>query len=132
MKRIYLILIEPPREGGSQEYGVQVPDLYGCFSGGTTLAETLANAHDAVLLHVDALTRRKEPLPTASEKVSVPRGYLLSAVEVDLNDLRGSERINISVPKVLLNQIDRAAKRAGESRSGFLTRAAVERAKADA
>ena len=23
MKRIYLILIEPPREGGSQEYGVQ-------------------------------------------------------------------------------------------------------------
>ena len=130
MKRTYLIVVEPG--DAMHSFGVQVPDLPGCFSAGDTLAEALANAQEAVLLHLDDLARRKQTLPAASPKVRIPRGYALAAVVVDLNEVGGSERVNITLPKVLLNQIDRAAKRAGESRSGFLTRAAVERAKAGA
>jgi len=37
------------------------------------------------------------------------------------------KRINITMPERIIAMVDTAAKRAGESRSGFLARAAMER-----
>ncbi|HET7925874.1 MAG TPA: type II toxin-antitoxin system HicB family antitoxin, partial [Rhodanobacteraceae bacterium] len=34
-------------------YGVIVPDLPGCFSAGDTLEEAIANAEEAILLHLE-------------------------------------------------------------------------------
>lgn len=126
MKRAYLIVVEPG--DAKHAFGVQVPDLPGCFSAGDTFADALANAQEAVLLHLDDLARRKQEMPLPRSKIKAPKDCVVAAVMVDLNDLGGSERVNITLPKVLLKQIDRAAKRAGESRSGFLVHAALQRA----
>ena len=39
-------------------YGVIVPDLPGCFSGGDTLDEAVEMAHEAVICHVGGLLEK--------------------------------------------------------------------------
>ena len=48
-------------EGSS--YGVTIPDLPGCFSGGDTVDEAFTNAQEAVLCHVEAMFMAGELLP---------------------------------------------------------------------
>ena len=48
-------------------------------------------------------------------------------IDVNVEQYLGrAEKINITVPARLLRRIDDYARRHGESRSGFLTRAAVQ------
>ena len=59
--RRYTILLHPdPDEGG---YTVTVPALPGCITQGETLEEALANAREAIQLHVEVLAERGEPIP---------------------------------------------------------------------
>jgi len=44
-------------------YGVQVPDLPGCFSGGDDLDDALASVQEAIDLHVEGLLEEGQPLP---------------------------------------------------------------------
>jgi HicB_like antitoxin of bacterial toxin-antitoxin system len=54
-------------------------------------------------------------------------GAIWVVIEVNVEQYLGrAEKINITVPARLLRRIDDYAKRHGESRSGFLTRAAVQ------
>lgn len=53
------------------------------------------------------------------------QGAMIGLVEVDLPGR--AVRVNVSLEESLLRRIDRAAEAAGESRSGFLTRAAKAR-----
>ena len=58
----------------------------------------------------------------------LPPGCMLAVVDIDLNKLALSGktvRLNVSIPERTVALIDRAAKRAGTSRSNFLTQAAV-------
>lgn len=48
-------------EGSS--YGVLVPDLPGCFSGGESLEEALAAAEEAILSHIEVLLMDGESVP---------------------------------------------------------------------
>ena len=48
-------------EGSS--YGVSVPDLPGCFSGGQTVEEAFVAAREAILLHLEGMVADGEPLP---------------------------------------------------------------------
>jgi predicted RNase H-like HicB family nuclease len=57
----FLIAIEPGDE--QHAFGVVVPDLPGCFSAGDTLAEALANAREAIELHVSTLLEDELRLP---------------------------------------------------------------------
>lgn len=52
-------------------YGVVVPDLPGCFSAGDTIDEALANAQEAILLHLEGLLddNKAIPKPSAIEKL---------------------------------------------------------------
>lgn len=53
----------------------------------------------------------------------------LERVELDLSRLEDTtERLNITLSRRVLTLIDEAAKRASESRSGFLARAGIEAA----
>ena len=48
-------------------------------------------------------------------------------MDVDLARLSGkAKRVNITLPERVLRMIDEAARAAGESRSGFLAKAALE------
>lgn len=113
-------------------YGVVVPDLPGCFSAGDTLEEALSNTQEAILLHLDGLLDDKKPIPKPSALASLQRkrafkGWTWAVVDVDLSELGDkAARINITLPQRILRAVDAHARRSGETRSGFLARAALD------
>lgn len=115
-------------------YGVQFPDLPGCFSAGETLDEAIANASEALAFHIEGLLDAGEKIPTPLDlehHATHPEftGMIWAVVTVDLASLSGkSERLNISLPERVLRRIDAAAEKNGESRSGYLARVALESA----
>ena len=46
-----------------ERYGVTVPDLPGCFSGGDTLELALQNVEEAIDMHVERLIDDGQPIP---------------------------------------------------------------------
>lgn len=118
-------------------YGASFPDFPGC----TTVAEDpdrlVDKAVEVLAWHVATM---------AEDGVEVPRPRSLGelwddsdfrrdradaayATQVDL-DLPGrTVRINITAEESALERIDQAAKAAGESRSAYLVKAALERAR---
>lgn len=116
----------------NSDYGVTVPDLPGCFSAGDTLDRAIENAQEAIECHIEGLLIDHEAVPTPRQiddhhnNPDYADG-VWALVSVDLSRLEGkAKRVNVTIPERLLKQIDRFAKREGESRSGLLTRAALE------
>jgi predicted RNase H-like HicB family nuclease len=113
-------------------FGVVVPDLPGCFSAGDSLEEALTNAREAILLHLEGLLDEKRPLAMPSDLATLSRkrayrGWTWALVDVNLAELGDkAARINITLPQRILRAIDAHARRCGETRSGFLARAAVD------
>ena len=113
-------------------YGVVVPDLPGCFSAGDTLEEALVNAQEAILLQLEALLDEGESVPepsklTALQRKRAFRGWTWAVVDIDLSELGDkAARINITLPQRILRAVDVHARRSGETRSGFLARAAID------
>ena len=118
-------------EGSS--YGVAVPDLPGCFSGGDTLDDAFLAVQEAILLHLEGMLAGGDPLPqTKPIQVHISNADygegIWGFVDVDLADIPGDKtvRVNITVPSRVLATIDKQAKQDGETRSGFLAKAALE------
>lgn len=124
----YLALIE---EAGAKSFGVVFPDLPGCTSHGTSFDEAVANAAEALAMHLEGLREDGETIPA-------PR--TLSAIRADAQDWfdlsqpgifitalppkSTVERVNISLEKDLLRAIDGAAGKSGLNRSAWLSHAA--------
>lgn len=125
----YPIVIEPG--DAAHAFGVVVPDLPGCFSGGDTLDEAIDNARESVELWLETVIDDggKVPEPRSiAEHQSNPEfsNWIWAVVNIDLAELSDkSERINITLPARVLRRIDAAAKSAGESRSGFIAHLAL-------
>jgi predicted RNase H-like HicB family nuclease len=113
-------------------YGVVVPDLPGCFSAGDTVEEALTNAQEAILLHLEGLLDDQQAIPSPSAPEALQRkrafkGWTWAIVDVDLSELGDkAARINITLPQRILRAVDAHARRNGETRSGFLARAAID------
>ena len=113
-------------------YGVTVPDLPGCFSAGDTPEEAIASAHEAVACHVEGLLMDGESIPErirleAHQANADYAGGIWALIDVDLAKLSSKTiRVNVTMPARVLSIIDEAAAREGESRSGLLTRAALQ------
>ena len=111
-------------------YSVIVPDLPGCYSAGDTFEEAMDMAREAIDAHVELLVSQGAVVPKGqpiSRHLSKREysGGIWAAVDVDLSDYLGkAEKINITMPSRLLKDVDAHAKAQGESRSGFLARAA--------
>lgn len=76
MKVRYTVVLDPdPDEGG---YAVFVPALPGCFSQGDTVEEALANAQEAIKVHVRSMARHGEPIPAEGA------GLLVAHVEAEI------------------------------------------------
>ena len=114
---------------GRTDYGVTVPNLPGCVSAGDTLEEAFANVHEAILGHLDVMVEDGQPIPEPNDTVpQLAPGQMIGAVKINLADLdalRETVRLNISIARRALERIDEAAKLAGTTRSGFLTMAAL-------
>jgi predicted RNase H-like HicB family nuclease len=126
----YVVAVEKGNKKHS--YGVVVPDLPGCFSAGDSLDEALSNSKEAILLHLEGLMDERLEVPApksieAHQKSRAYQGWIWAVVEVDMTELDDkTERINITLPRKVLRVIDAAAKRNGESRSGYLARVGIE------
>lgn len=112
------------------DYGVTVPDLAGCFSAGDTLEEAVANAREAIELHLEGLLESGEAFEARVPEAHLANpdyaGGIWHLVDVNLTDLRGkATRINITVPERVLGRIDRAAHAVGQNRSAFLVGAGL-------
>ncbi len=122
----YPIAIEPGTEDTA--FGVVIPDLPGCFSAGDTLEEAIDNAGEAAKLWLETVIDDGGTVPAASsfsvlQKKDDYKGWIWAVIDVDLADLSDkTERVNITLPSRVLRRIDRDAKAACESRSGFIAR----------
>lgn len=116
-------------EGSS--YGVTVPDLPGCFSGGETLEDALTASEEAILSHIEVLLMDGETIPEERllEEHQANEDYadgVWAIVDADLSKVSGkSVRVNITLPSRVLAIVDEAASRDGETRSGLLAQAAL-------
>jgi predicted RNase H-like HicB family nuclease len=124
----YPIVIHKDR---GSDYGVTVPDLPGCFTAGSTIDEALAMAQEAIELHLEGLIEHGEVVPppsTLEEHKDNPdyKGGMWALVSVSPANLRAkAKRINVSIPKRILDAVDRFAKVRKETRSGLLVKAAT-------
>ena len=73
MRRFTIVLTPDPDEGG---FTVTVPSLPGCITEGDTYEEALANAQEAIALHVESLTADGVAIPDDSPPP------LISVVEI--------------------------------------------------
>ncbi len=123
-------------DGKPGAYGVVVPDLPGCTSGGRTVDEALRNAVEAVTLWAEDARAGAEnvPKPRPAEKLraipeiadALARGGILAYVPLVL-DAGRPVKANLSLDAGLLDAIDKAAARRGLTRSAFLASAAREK-----
>ena len=124
----FILAIEPATENTS--FGVVVPDLPGCFSAGDTLDEAIQNAQEAIALHCSTLIEDGLDLPpaqTIAQHQADPEyaGWIWAVVDVPVEKYLGpAEKINITLPSILLGRIDAYARAHGATRSGFLADAA--------
>ena len=119
----YLAIVHHDRPEGP--FGVTVPDLPGCFSAGDTLADALENAQEAIALHVEGLLSDGEPVPAPAPTIDADGG-IVAAVNVDDSLLsRSCGAAEHHPASRIVGPLDTAARRAGTTRSGLLTRIAL-------
>ena len=133
MSTHYVAVVEKDADSA---FGVWFPDVEGCFSAGDTLDEAAANAGAALRQHAEALESAGKDVPGARDiatvlrdkdvKAAVKAGALLFAVPL-LADAGRTVRINVSLDKALVDQIDEAAEARGLTRSAFIAQAAREK-----
>ncbi|MDR2874913.1 MAG: type II toxin-antitoxin system HicB family antitoxin [Methylobacillus sp.] len=117
-------------------FGVTVPDLPGCFSGGDTFDDALNSVVEAIDLHLEGIAEDGAAVPQAgsiAQHQTNPdfANGVWALVDVDTRRFEGrAEKINVTVPRMILTRIDNYAKAHGMTRSGFLVdaaRAAMQR-----
>lgn len=121
----YIALVH--KEKGSS-FGVQFPDVPGCFSAADNMDGLVANASEALSLWAED---EMPPRPRSHEQIlgdkdiaaELKAGAFLIAVPLLENDTRVVSA-NISLERGVLKAIDREAKRRKLTRSAFLVQAA--------
>ena len=125
----FIIAIEPGTKRTA--HGVAVPDLPGCFSAGDSVEEAFDNVAQAIELHCELLAEDGGDLPTLKAMTEHQsnreyKGWVWGVVDVPIERYFGpAEKVNITVSARVLRRIDEYARAHGQSRSGFLTHAAV-------
>ena len=121
-------------EMGSRKksWGVVVPDLPGCFSAADSgIDEAIENAKEAIELWIEVALDQGMEIPRPSmitdlQKKKEYKGWIWAVAEIDPALLSDEiERINITLPKRVLSRLDAKAKKAGETRSGFIAHLAL-------
>lgn len=124
----YIIAIEPA-DRENPDCGVIIPDLPGCYSQGSNLDDAVRNAQAAAELWLEAAfdAGQNAPKPTSFSDLREAHpewaGWIWATVDIDLSRLSGrTERINVTLPQRVLRRLDAQAKRAGDTRSGYIVR----------
>lgn len=122
-------------EGDEQHaWGVEVPDIPGCFSAGDDLDDAIAMAREAIEGHFEILAEDSSAIPPANRVTHHARnpqyaGVTWALVDIDVSKYLGkAQKLNITLPAYLLTRIDEYVLHHPEekSRSGFLASAALK------
>jgi predicted RNase H-like HicB family nuclease len=115
-------------------FGVSFPDFPGCATTASDMRSAIERGAQALALHVEGMIEDGEtlPEPRSAERLRADEsewmdGAILALIGVEVPGK--AQRVNISLDEGLLARIDKAAARAGQTRSGFLASAARERIK---
>jgi predicted RNase H-like HicB family nuclease len=121
---IYPVYVHPGDE--QHAHGITVPDFPGCFSAADEWEEIPAMVQEAIELYCEG-EDMELPSPTPLEKLMDDdqyRGGVWLLVEIDTSRLDTRPvRLNISLPRGLVAQMDRYAKAHGMTRSGLIATA---------
>ncbi|TAK49799.1 MAG: HicB family protein [Xanthobacteraceae bacterium] len=115
-------------------FGVSFPDFPGCTTVAGSLDEAVAKAAQVLAFHADGMH---------ADGIELPHARTLSELQAD-KEFRADAparwswrcpyappgravRVNMTFDESLLERVDNAAKRAGETRSGFFAAAAQKR-----
>jgi predicted RNase H-like HicB family nuclease len=118
-RRFYPAVLE---RGAKRAFGVWFPDFPDCVAGGTSQEETLERAQTALSRAVTGLAEREKPLPdpTPVEKIAVPKGCdFIAFVAIGVEPPDVSERVNVYLPRQLIERVDKCAAELGMNRSSF-------------
>lgn len=128
----YLVAVE--KGGADHAYGVVVPDLPGCFSGGETLEQALDNVEDAIAQHIELLLTEQLPVqqPVAAEvhqENPEYAGFTWAWVKPNVAKyMKKAQKINVTLPGSVLASVDGVVAATDTwNRSSFLAEAAVEK-----
>lgn len=127
----YPAILEPTKDG----YSVFFPDLSGAVSAGDDYEDAIQNAEECLSLHLYGMITDGEKLPKPSHMSKVlkglDKGELATLIHPDIFSVKARQedkaiRVNISLPKSLLEAIDSRARQLGIDRSKLLQKAAKE------
>ncbi len=128
---LFPVAIEPGTD--KTAFGVVVPDLPGCFSAGDTLEQALAHAEEAIAAWVETALDQGQAIPPPSSLEALRKqhkawkNWVWAVLKLDPAVLDNTlERVNISLPRRVLHRLDKLATAAGETRSGYIARLALE------
>ncbi len=116
---------------------MRIPDLPGCYGGGVSAEDAIADAASAAREWIEHQTGGARALPKArtaaeilaSGEIDVAAGEAVVIIPVIIDDGR-TVRANLTFDAGLLRAIDAAASQRGLTRSAFLASAAREKIEA--
>lgn len=126
----FVIAIEPG--DAAHAFGVVVPDLPGCFSAADTLDGAMAAAREGIQAWCEAVIDDGGEIPAARSLAEHQAnadyaGWIWAVADVPVERYFGpAEKLNITLGRRLLAKVDDYTAAHGETRSGFLARAALE------
>ena len=110
------------------DFGVSFPDFPGCITAGSTFEEAKERAREALPFHLEGLQTDGLPIPEPMNLDDAMRHEFAEGaqafflIEIPWDD--PIVRANITIPKGMLERVDRYAKAHHLSRSAFLAQAA--------
>ncbi|MGA0603364.1 type II toxin-antitoxin system HicB family antitoxin [Caulobacter sp. KR2-114] len=119
-QRFYPAVLE---RGEGEVIAVWFPDFPGCVAAATDQQAAIAKAQDALAAAVQATAERDEPLPAPSafQDVEVPDDTdFIALIAIPATLPNPSERVNVYLPKALIERMDRSATEMGMSRSSLV------------
>lgn len=140
MKSFYIAGIVPESAESGGGYSVYFPDVPNVAAGGETVEEAIVNAADGLHIALRGLAEQNDriPVPSSLEEVRArvraereldglpyPEDTLYQYIAAPALNMV-PVRVNITIPRADLEEIDAKAKLHGFTRSGFLTHAALE------
>ena len=130
MNKFFTALLHGVDENGV--IGISFPDFPGCVSAGDTIDETLKKGREALEFHLEGMMEDGLPIPEHSDKKQVARwlkecaeSVYPSLLEVVIPEAV-TERVNITLPRYVLNRIDDYTRSHHQKRSAFLSQVAME------
>jgi predicted RNase H-like HicB family nuclease len=123
---LYPVYVHPGDD--KTAHGIIFPDFPGCFSAADRWEEIPVMAQEAIEAHMGG-ENLPIPEPSQLEKLvhesEYSNGGIWMLLEIDVSRIDPSpQRVNISLPRNLLTEIDAYATQHHQTRSGFLADAA--------